>query len=368
MSIRRPTGATLARLGVCAVLLGIVFHTIFVSETRVAWSDQAAAWSSLTRTEQWRIAWIEGPRTLIRTIALLQPAAALASLGFMGSTILLGCLRWHLFLSAQGLGLPLRRTAEISLVAQFFNSLLLGSAGGDVMKAYYAAHETHHRKAESVMTVVVDRLIGLLATLLFAALLMIPNRDLLTAHHRLAAVSGFVLLALGVVTGVAVLSLWGGLSRVWPNLRGWLGRLPKAALIERSLVATRVYGRRPRILLGALGLSLLLNAACGLQVWALARGLGLDVPLRWLLVIVPVVVFLSSIPITPNGLGIRENLYVWMLTVPEIGIPAASALSLSLLAFAGSLVWSLIGGGVYLGFRRKHQLPRPIPVIPGGNG
>ncbi|MCB1128766.1 MAG: flippase-like domain-containing protein, partial [Verrucomicrobiae bacterium] len=241
-------------------------------------------------------------------------------------------------------------------VAHFFNSVLLGSAGGDLMKALYAARETHHLKAESVMTVVVDRLVGLFATLFFAAVMMIANVDLLRAHGRLTAVSGVVLGSLALVTVVAVLSFWGGLSRLWSNGRNLLARLPQGALIERSLMAARGYGRHPGTLLAALGWSMVLNTACVLQVWALTRGLGVHVPVRWLLVIIPVVVFLSSIPITPNGLGVRENLYVWMLTVPEIGMPATTALSLSLLAFAGSLLWSLVGGVVYLGFRRKHHL------------
>ncbi|MCP5518715.1 MAG: flippase-like domain-containing protein [Verrucomicrobiales bacterium] len=356
MSARRPGWGTAARITLCGLLLGFAFHSIFLNEGRLAWIAGGRAWDGLSLIEQWRVAWTEGPRALWGTLLILRPADGLWSLVFMGLTIVLGLLRWHLFLAGQGLGLPLGRTAEISFVAHFFNSLLLGSAGGDVMKAYYAARETHHKKAEAVMTVVVDRLIGLFATLFFAAVLMAPNRDLLAAHHRLAAVSGFVLSALLVVTLVTVLSLWGGLGRVWPRLRGWVGRLPKAQLIERSLEATRNYGRKPGILGGALALSLMLNAACCLQIWSLARGLGIAVPLRWLMLIVPIVIFLSSIPITPNGLGVRENLYVWMLTVPEIGVPATSALTLSLLAFGGSLLWSLVGGIVYVGFRRKHRL------------
>jgi len=228
--------------------------------------------------------------------------------------------------------------------------------GGDLMKALYAARETHHRKAESVMTVVVDRLVGLFTTLFFAVLMMLLNLGLLRSHGRLSTVSGFILGALLIVTLIAAFSFWGGLSRVWPGARPLLLRLPKGALLDRSLVAARVCGRRPGLLAGALGLSLLLNLACVMQVWALARGLGLEVPLPWLLLIVPVVIFLSSIPITPNGLGVRENLYVWMLTVPVIGVSATGALTLSLLAFGGSLLWSLVGGVVYIGFRKKHHL------------
>jgi uncharacterized membrane protein YbhN (UPF0104 family) len=62
-----------------------------------------------------------------------------------GLTIVLGAWRWLLVLRSQGLDPGFRRTLEISLVAHFFNSFLLGSAGGDVLKAYYAARVTHHQ-------------------------------------------------------------------------------------------------------------------------------------------------------------------------------------------------------------------------------
>jgi uncharacterized membrane protein YbhN (UPF0104 family) len=343
-------------LAICLLLLGFAFHGIFMHEGRMAWEASGRHWDDLSRSSQWLEAWVLGPVGLWNTILLLRPMDGVLSLVFMGMTIVAGLFRWHLFLSAQGLGLSLGRTAEISFVAHFFNSVLLGSAGGDLMKALYAARETHHLKAESVMTVVVDRLVGLFATLFFAALMMIPNLDLLRTHGRLAAVSGVVLGSLAIVTVVVVLSFWGGLSRLWPNARNMLAKVPKGALVERSLLAARGFGKRPGTLLTALAWSMLLNSACVLQIWALTRGLGVHVPLRWLMVIIPTVVFLSSIPITPNGLGVRENLYVWMLTVPEIGVPATTALSLSLLAFAGSLLWSLVGGVVYLKFRRQHHL------------
>ena len=120
--------------------------------------------------------WVDG-----RALAL--------SLVFMGLTIALGVLRWRMVLRVHGLDLSLGRAAEISLVAHFFNSFLLGSTGGDLLKAYYAARETHHKKTEAVVTVIVDRLLGLFAMLLFGCLMMVPNLALLRAHKRLAALA-----------------------------------------------------------------------------------------------------------------------------------------------------------------------------------
>jgi hypothetical protein len=101
---------------------------------------------------------------------------------------------------------------------------------------------------------------------------------------------------------------------------------------------------------------MVLNAACVLQVLSLAGGLDLRVTATALFAIVPIVICISALPITPSGLGLRENLYVLLLSTPPIAIDATQALSLSLLAYGGSLIWSLVGGAVYVTFRRTHQL------------
>ena len=75
-----------------------------------------------------------------------------------------------------------------------------------------------------------------------------------------------------------------------------------------------------------------------------------------LFVLVPSIICVSALPITPSGLGVRENLYVFMLSAAPILANPASALSLSLLAFAGSLFWSIVGGIVYVMFKGKHHL------------
>lgn len=69
--------------------------------------------------------------------------------------------------------------------------------------------------------------------------------------------------------------------------------------------------------------------------------------------VVPGVICIAALPVTPSGLGVRENLFVHMLANPAL---ATSGLSLSLLAYAGGLFWSLVGGGVYLLLKEKHHL------------
>ncbi|MGD1085469.1 MAG: lysylphosphatidylglycerol synthase domain-containing protein [Verrucomicrobiota bacterium] len=127
-------------------------------------------------------------------------------------------------------------------------------------------------------------------------------------------------------------------------------------MLERSLDSCRQFGRSKGFLSRTLGLSILVNLACVLQMTALSAGLGARVSLLSWMVIVPMIFCISALPITPSGLGVRENLFVLMLAVPEIGVARTTALSLSLLAFAGMLFWSLVGGIVYLGMKKKQHL------------
>jgi glycosyltransferase 2 family protein len=353
-------GAKLWRAGwrvvICLVLLLWICHSIFTNEGRIAWEARGFDWESLSQFQQWTMAWTYGPPELWRTLRLIHPGAFALSLVFMVLTVLLGIVRWRMVLEVHGLLLPLRRAAGISFVAHFFNSFLLGSTGGDLMKAYYAARETHHKKTEAVVTVLVDRLIGLWAMLLFAGVMMIPNYALLTSSERIGGWALLILILLLGCSGFLGLAFWGGVSKTIPRARIWLRRLPRGALLERALEACRVFGREPFFLVKTLAVSMALNAMCVLQVIVLDQGLGLNVSPLALFVIVPMIICISAVPITPNGLGVRENLFVYMLSVPAIAVEATAALSLSLLAYAGSLFWSLVGGAVYLGLKNREHL------------
>ena len=128
------------------------------------------------------------------------------------------------------------------------------------------------------------------------------------------------------------------------------------AKAENTLDSCRLFGQSRFFVIKSLAISMLLNAACVAQFIVLARGMNIPVSTTVMFVAVPIVICISALPISPNGLGVRENLFVQMLAVPAIGVDPTAALSLSLLAYAGSLFWSLIGGLVYLTMKDRKDL------------
>jgi glycosyltransferase 2 family protein len=373
------------------LLLWIV-HSIFVNEARQR-ADQGqlidhgatVVWNKSTqppRMEQWRLGWTYGPPALWQTLRSVHPGALALSLVLMGATLVIGVVRWRMVLNVHGLRLPFPRATEISIVAHFFNTFLLGTAGGDVAKAYYAARETHHKKTEAVVTVFVDRVIGLWSMLVFATVMIIPNLQLFERTGLRRAVEGLfisprenvralwrilwnepyifaaalLLLMTAVGSVFMFLAFRGGVSRRWAGARIWLRRLPKGDHIERSLDSCREFGKRRGFLTRTVLLSMTLNFVCVLQFWVLARGLDMNVSLLALCLIVPTVICVAALPLTPSGLGLRENAIVQLLAAPTIGADPTDALSLSLLAWAGSAFWGGIGGIVYSMFKQKHHL------------
>ena len=354
------------RIAVGGLLLVWIFHSIFVNEARelagrgelieggvpVLWTKEKAP----PRLEQWRYGWQYGPPALGRTLRGVNPVALAVSFALMGGTLVVGMVRWRMVLRVQGLNLPFNRVAEISLVAHFFNSFLLGTAGGDVMKAYCAARETHHKKTEAVVTVFVDRVLGLWAMLVFATVMIAPNFQLFLQSGLRTTATVIVAMTLAA-SGFVLLAFRGGVSKQWSGARAWLRRLPKGEWLERSLDSCRKFGQERGFVPRVLALSMLLNVLCVLQFFVLARGLpGANVSFLALCLVVPMVICISALPIAPSGLGVRENMFVQLLAAQAIGVAATPALSLSLLAYAGSLFWSLVGGVVYLMFKQKHHL------------
>ena len=113
------------KLAICLVLVAWILHAIFAGEAENALNLEGRNWAELTLSEQVSESWSIGPASLWKTISGVNLGWLLASLVFMGLTILIGVIRWRIVLDVQGLHLSFGRAAGISLVAHFFNSFLL---------------------------------------------------------------------------------------------------------------------------------------------------------------------------------------------------------------------------------------------------
>jgi len=115
------------------------------------------------------------------------------------------------------------------------------------------------------------------------------------------------------------------------------------------------FGFSDRLLLTkAIGLSLLFHTLTVVNTAAVAAAVGwTEVPWSDLFVVVPLILLVGAIPLSPQGLGIQEGAFLFFLE--SIGATSAQALGVGIVLRAKSYVLALLGGGVWLLLGRQNR-------------
>ena len=304
-------------------------------------------------SERLPLTWKLGPQSLKEVFQKINLWWFAWGVAAMGVVCLGGIIRWQMILRVQGLDLRFSRACSIFFVGMFFNAFLLGSTGGDVIKAWYVAHETHHKKAEAVATVVVDRLIGLLALFVLTLVMMGIYWHRVFDDVRLR---NFAIITLAFVLTCfvgTVAFLWRGLADKIPGVRARLQRLPKYDTLKRMVDAYRQYSSQPAVLFNTILISFVVHLGSMISIWFIGIGLNIATTngvIDYLLYL-PIINSVTAIPISISGFGVRELMYAKMFG--EVGVPGATAVALSLLGYLATLFWSLIGAIFYLTHRHE---------------
>jgi glycosyltransferase 2 family protein len=272
------------------------------------------------------------------------------SLAIFPLTFIITSFRWHELLKALDVRLALRRTFELNLVGAFYNTFMLGSVGGDVLKMYYTAKQTHHR-TRAVMSVAVDRIIGLLALIILGGTMAAYSAVRLGIPQTDGVAIGS--LALILATAVGLVLFYNPLLHRLSGLDWLLGRLPMKDRIGRAVEAMRLYGKRPRLAVAALVVSFPVHVVVICSAFFAGVAFGLHIPWPYYWTVVPVAVLAGSIPISPQGAGVMEYFAIWLLAPIGVGVAEAVVLTMSIRLV--QVLWNLACGLVVL--RGGYRVP-----------
>lgn len=294
---------------------------------------------------------LDWPRVAAAFASLRGEFWCLAALLYTGCQFL-SALRWRGLARVVGFRASVGRYTGIFFIGSFFNLVLPTSVGGDVVRVWYLSgvrsKRATGRTTLAAITVLMDRVSGLV---MLVALACVATYFSPVKLPTWVTVAVFVA-ALGTGAGVGFLVLGGILAGAV------LRRVPRRLkpLLLRLLRAARLYLRHPRTLLASALFSIAIQALNVLVVWCIGLGLGLDVPLVCYGVCVPLATLLTLLPISLNGMGLREAGYALLLS--PLGVPEATAVALAFLLFLALLMTSLVGLGCYtLG-----RFPRYVPA------
>ena len=269
--------------------------------------------------------WYFDARPIFRTIAHERIGFFIATVMLLVAGQAMSAFRWQLLAMIAGLEGAFREYFAYYFSGMFTNVFVPGLIGGDALRALYLGRR-HGKIGEAVASVIADRGIGLVALFWLAAGCALAVRGVQLPPSLTRA-----------TVGVGLASLAAFLAAPFVALPA--SRIP--GKIGAFIAPVLPYLQRPLAMSPAIALSLVLQASLSGCQYLLALGLGLEIPLMTFLLIVPIANVAASLPLTVNGLGLREAAYVVLFAMA--GVAKQDAIALSLLYFAATLLCGLTG-------------------------
>jgi uncharacterized membrane protein YbhN (UPF0104 family) len=237
----------------------------------------------------------------------------------------IAAMRWGLLLDKK---YPAMKLVSLYFIGSFFNNILPGAVGGDTVKIYYLYKETG-KGGNSAGSVFLDRYVGLF-TLLFIGLVssVFAFRELATVRMQWVVPSLFSAYVAGslIVFGFRIGKRISVLADFYDYFHKYL--------------------KNRKTLFKAFLLSLAVQTLSIGTIQLIALGLGQKLPFAALFIFVPIIITVTTIPISISGFGVREGAFSLLFGL--IGIPPQMSTSISFLWFLSVAVTSLIGLVEYL--------------------
>ena len=321
-----------------ANLLFVLFRICFVTAGVIL----AVIWAS--REQRWR------------KLTEINPAIFVCSLViFIIAQIIIG-FRWWLLLRSQSINIAFVSTVRLHFLGLFYNNCMPGSVGGDLIRAWYVTKHTDKR-FEAALCVFVDRIVGLLSTLIIAVFfytlflrgenLGIGTRKDFSFLNSIKEYRTNLVWLLGLIVFIFFGLLLYGKSRA---------KLKKACLYVGELVsrtgekfkkAIFLYCKRPFTLLAAFGMTVLLQLMTITGFWFVGLSLGISASIKYYYVFFTLTWVLGAVPVSIGGAVVVEGMLM-VLFINFAGVAEDSALALALCQRFVWLLASLPGAVIHL--------------------
>jgi uncharacterized protein (TIRG00374 family) len=270
-----------------------------------------------------------------------RPEWLAAAFGLLLLSNVVGAYQWSRLLRAVGIRIPLWKVCSYYHVGLFFNNFLPANIGGDLARIADASRHGETRAA-ALSTVLLDRMIGTVALAILALVTTLPAIDAFHLRVVYFALVGFFVLCVGLLWAVFHPALLPAVERVLARIG--LGALkPHLDDLAGRLQAFR--GQR-QLFLKLLAVAFVVQVARVLVHALVARALGIAIPLLYFFLFVPLLAVIVSLPISFNGIGVREGAGVVLFGL--VGVSRAQAFSLQFTTYLVGVGVSLLGGVAFL--------------------
>jgi glycosyltransferase 2 family protein len=231
--------------------------------------------------------------------------------------------RWRMLLNLRNITLPFSDGLSLTMIGLAFSVALPGAVAGDVVKGYYLNRARGGSRTTVASSIIVDRMLALFGLFLIASIGSMLSYRTLCGDGRTRA------LWVTIIAALVAMALTGALvAKVnWTQLQSLSGRfaslLAAGQEMQRYLSSGSALAAVISITLAAHALSLI---AYEFAIYCVD---GTWLAWRPLLVIVPLGLVSTAIPISPAGLGVGSAafLFLFRLVLPQRAVSGAEAIA-----------------------------------------
>lgn len=266
--------------------------------------------------------------------------------------ILLAATRWLMISNACGAPLTPLRALRYFMIGSFFNQTLPSSIGGDAVRLWLVGRGPAGWR-NAAYSIFIDRAIGLIALALLILIMMPWSFELIADAQGRAALT--LIDGVALAAGAAFLAL-GLLPQSWLDRFRPLHHARRCAAIANSVLAN---GRRGAAIVV---LSFSIHLTNVMVAWCLARSIAAPVLLWQLVLLIPPVMLIITLPISIAGWGLRET--TLGVAFAYAGLSSAEGINVSLVFGAVTFIVGCLGGLVWIASAEKASkgsAPMKIP-------
>lgn len=276
----------------------------------------------------WLISVID-TQAVLSHLTAIEPLYLLAVFAISISGLFISTEKWRLLLISIEQKPSFFALLRLFWIGAFFNNFLPGRTGGDVVRAYGVARHTQD-KTPATLTVVVDRVLNLIALLGIALIAIIWSPQVLPESMR-----NYSLMVIFILCGMGLL----GVGLFWIISK-------KVTRLNSIVLFVKTLAQKPIQMTVAIGLAFLYQTTMILSNYIIALGLGLKLSPSIFFIVIPLTALATMVPISLNGWGLREGAYA--LSFQTFGVAPELAITLSVVAALCMIGVSSIGGLFYI--------------------
>ena len=248
--------------------------------------------------------------------------------------------KWQMLLKMKDMDVSFLTAWKYYYIGTFFNAFLPTSVGGDAVKAYSISKKLERRE-EGFSSVMMDRLTGLVAVLGIGSVSLVFGWNAIPGTALILCLPIFTLpiVLLAVIFKTEMVE-----NVIRKPFFNRFGRVRD--FVERVYDSFKEYGSLKRRMVPVVMLSLFYHLLLITNNYVLSISLGLEIPIHYFFIFIPVAEILVFLPVTVQGFGVREGTYVALFS--SVGVGGAEAFALGFSDQIVKLMGNIIGGVVYL--------------------